>query len=85
MASNIASPSYTAIELTAGVTYEFKIESRNSYGYSTYSSSISLLCAFVPYPPTTVTTENSANKVTITWSSPITNGSPITYFKIYIR
>jgi hypothetical protein len=85
LASNIASPMYTAIELTAGVTYDFKIESRNSYGYSTYSSSISLLCAYVPDPPTTVATANSANQVTITWSSPVTNGSPITAFKIFIR
>ncbi len=85
LASNIASSSYTAIELTAGVTYEFKIESRNSYGYSTYSSSISLLCAYVPDPPATVSSSNLADKVIITWSSPITNGSPITAYKIYIR
>jgi len=85
LASNIASTSYTAIELTAGVTYSFKIESRNSYGYSTYSSSITLLCAYVPDPPITVSTANSADKITITWSSPTTNGSPITAYKIYIR
>ena len=30
-------------------------------------------------------TENSDNQVTITWTSPVTNGSPITSFKIYIR
>jgi len=58
LASNVVNPSYTAIELTAEVTYQFKIESRNSYGYSTYSSSISLLCAYVPDPPTTVSTSN---------------------------
>jgi hypothetical protein len=58
LASNVVSSSYTAIDLTAGVTYQFKIESRNSYGYSTYSGSISLLCAFVPDPPTTVSTSN---------------------------
>ena len=34
---------------------------------------------------TTVATANSANQVTITWSSPVTNGSPITAYKIYIR
>jgi hypothetical protein len=58
LASNVASLSYTAIELTAGVNYQFKIESRNSYGYSTFSSIISLLCAYVPDPPTTVSTLN---------------------------
>ena len=30
-------------------------------------------------------TANSDNQVTITWSTPVTNGSPITSFKIYIR
>ena len=74
-----------AIDLTAGLTYGFKIESRNSYGYSPYSSSITLLCAYVPDPPTTVSTTNSADKVTISWSSPENNGSPITAFKIFIR
>ena len=58
LASNVVSSSYTAIDLTAGVTYQFKIESRNSYGYSTYSGSISLLCAYIPDPPTTVSTSN---------------------------
>jgi hypothetical protein len=85
MASNVVSSSYTAIDLTAGLTYQFKIESRNSYGFSPYSSSITLLCAYVPDPPTTVSTTNLGDKVAITWSSTITNGSPITAFKIYIR
>ena len=85
LASGVVASSYLAIDLTSGLVYNFKIESRNEYGYSTYSSSISLLCAYVPDPPVTVTTANSANQVTITWSSPVTNGSPITAFKIFIR
>jgi hypothetical protein len=85
LASNIPSPIYTAVELIAGVIYQFKVESRNSYGYSAYSSSISLLCAYKPDPPLTVMTANSDNQVKITWKTPVTNGSPITSFKIYIR
>jgi WD40 repeat protein len=85
LASNIASPLYTAVELTAGVIYQFKVESRNSYGYSAHSSSISLLCAYKPDPPLTLMTANSDNQVSITWTTPVTNGSPITSFKIYIR
>ncbi len=34
LTSNINSPSYTALGLTAGIIYQFTIESRNSYGYS---------------------------------------------------
>jgi hypothetical protein len=70
--------------LTFGTTYEFKVESRNSYGYSAFSSTETLLCAFIADPPTTVTTANSNEKVTITWNDPIANGSPITAYKIYI-
>ncbi len=65
LASNLVNPSYTAIELTSGITYQFKVESRNSYGYSAYSDSITLLCAYKPDAPASVTTTNSADQVTI--------------------
>jgi hypothetical protein len=84
LASNVVGSSYLATELTAGVTYQFKVESRNSYGFSVYSSSISLLCAFKPEAPLTITTSNSGNQVRISWSSPTTNGYPISAYKIYI-
>jgi len=61
LASNLVNPSYTVIELTSGITYQFKVESRNSYGYSAYSDSIALLCAYKPDAPTSVTTTNSAD------------------------
>jgi len=63
LASGVTSPSYTAIELTAGVDYQFKVESRNSYGYSMLSDSITLLCAFKPDAPLTVSTINTADLV----------------------
>ena len=56
--SNLETLTYTANNLYAGITYQFKIESRNSYGYSAYSESISLLCAYKPDPPTSVSTVN---------------------------
>jgi hypothetical protein len=71
--------------LTAGTTYEFKIESQNSYGYSTYSDVITMLCAFIADPPVIVLTVNGYDSVLILWSEPITNGSPITAYRIYIR
>jgi hypothetical protein len=37
LADGLTSAEYLATELTPGVTYEFKVESRNSYGYSAYS------------------------------------------------
>ena len=61
LASGIISTSYEATSLIAGVTYQFKVESRNSYGYSDYSTIITMLCAYIPEPPTSVTTSNSAD------------------------
>jgi hypothetical protein len=80
LASGLTSTDYTAISLTFGTTYEFKVESRNSYGYSGYSSVLTLLCAFIPDPPTTVTSANSNELVTISWNAPIANGSPVTAY-----
>jgi hypothetical protein len=82
---SVATTTYTAISLTAGTTYEFKIESRNSYGFSSYSDVITMLCAFIAEPPVTVTTANVNELVTITWSEPVSNGSPITAYRIYVQ
>ena len=58
LSSGVIPTSYTATSLTAGVTYQFKVESRNSYGYGSYSNPITMLCAFIPEPPSTVSTTN---------------------------
>jgi hypothetical protein len=84
LASGLNQPQFTATGLTFGKVYEFKVESRNSYSYSTLSNTLALLCAFVPDPPTTVLSANSNDLVTITWSIPIANGSPITGYKIFV-
>ncbi len=52
-ASEITATSYTATGLTAGLTYKFKVESRNSFGYSDLSSEISIICATLPSIPAT--------------------------------
>ena len=43
--SEITTQQYTAIGLTAGVTYKFKVLARNVYGSSLYSSDIAVLAA----------------------------------------
>ena len=85
LASGVINTAYLATGLTFGVTYEFKIESRNSYGFSAHSETITLLCAFKPDPPTTLSTTNTDEFVTISWNDPVANGSPITAYNIYIR
>ena len=84
-ATGVTSTSYTVTGLTAGKTYEFNVEARNSYGYSSSSGILTLLCAFVPDSPTTITTANVNDKVSVSWNEPVTNGSPITAYKIFIR
>ena len=84
-ATGVTSTSYTVTGLTAGKTYAFKVEARNSYSYSASSSPITLLCAFVPDSPTTITTANLNDKVSVTWNEPVTNGSPIIEYKIFIK
>lgn len=37
LASNIVEKTYTATGLTFGVTYDFKVEAQNEFGYSVYS------------------------------------------------
>ena len=74
LASGVTDSSYLATDLTAGVTYEFKVEARTSYGYSQFSETVSLLCAFKPDPPLTVTSENIDANVRLSWSEPVTNG-----------
>ena len=61
LASNVLSASYQATGLSTGVTYLFKVESRNSFGYSALSDSISIYSAYKPDPPLTITTLNSGN------------------------
>lgn len=74
-----------ATGLTAGITYEFKVESRNSYDYSSYSDPLVMLCAWKPEVPGAPITYIVNDKVVIDWETPVLNGVPITSYKIYIR
>lgn len=85
LASALNLLTYTAIGLTAGNTYKFKVEARNSYGYSSYSDVIAILCASNPEQPAPATTTVVGNQVVIDWSRPIENGTPVTGYNIYFR
>jgi hypothetical protein len=75
---------YDVTSLTSGTTYDFKVEAKNEYGYSTYSSTLSLLAAHIPAVPTSVTTAIEGSSVKVSWSLSTTNGSPVTAYKVYI-
>jgi len=76
---------YKAVGLTAGVTYKFKIEARNTNGYSVYSNELSILCATVPSVPATPANSNILNQVKFDWTAPAENGLAITSYTVLIR
>jgi hypothetical protein len=87
LAENIVGTTYTAIGLTQGTEYKFKVQARNSVGFSALSDSITILTAIVPAAPAAPTTQVVANSVQITWTAPTTDsfaayGATITAYSI---
>jgi hypothetical protein len=85
LATYVHTTSYTATTLTAGNTYKFKVESRNSYGYSEQSEFISILCATNPAIPIAPTSTVINDEVLFDWIAPSDQGTPITGYNIYFR
>lgn len=83
--SGVTDTTITAVSLTKGVTYGFKVQSRTIYGLSEYSEELLLLSAIAPYAPPAPTTTVDGGHVVIEWGSPAANGSPITGYEIYIK
>jgi hypothetical protein len=84
IAIGLTSPELLVTDLTSGLIYEFKVQSRNSYSYSDYSEVLSLLCAFKPEPPLLVTTTNSADQVLVEWDEPVNNGYVIHAYRFFV-
>ncbi len=57
-ATGVTSKSFTVNGLTTGLTYKFKVESRNSFDYSAMSEEIAIICATNPSVPLAPTTAN---------------------------
>ena len=70
--------------MTLGITYEFKVEARNTNGYSSASSDFTILHATAPEIPSAPTTANSGTNVVIDWSAPTINGAAITSYTVTI-
>lgn len=58
LATGVLTRTYTALNLTPGLTYKFKVQSRNAVGLSDFAPEVSILAAKVPDAP-----KNLANVV----------------------
>jgi len=57
LADRLTTLAYTATTLQMGLTYKFKVQSRNAFGFSLDSNEVSILQAekpLVPIAPTTI-------------------------------
>lgn len=81
--SAVTTKSYqTTVTLIAGQSYTFKVEARNSVGYSSYSQAITILAARLPSVPATPSTQIDGNFVVVSWTAPYNGGSRITGYTI---
>jgi hypothetical protein len=73
------------ISLTQGSYYKFKVEARNSVGYSALSDSVTVLCAQLPGVTAAPTTVSVGSNVVISWSAPDDGGTAILAYGIEIQ
>ena len=90
IASGIIVKSYTVTGLITGKTYRFRIEARNSIGYSNHSNVVQAIAAVAPSAPAAPSTIRDINDIYIDWSSPSTTsaatyGAEILGYKVFIR
>lgn len=79
-ASGLLERSEIITGLTPGVTYKFKVQSRNIIDFSIESEPISIEAAQVPNKPTgleNVPENTTANQVGLQWQAPAFNGGSI--------
>jgi len=75
---------YTAIGLTNGQVYYFKVQAENDNGMGTNSTEACAMPATIPTAPQALTATPCNNQVTLTWIKPLSNGgSAITNYWIY--
>lgn len=70
IASGILVKSYTITGLITGNTYRFRVEARNSIGFSSFSNIIEAVAAIVPSAPAAPFTIRDVNNIYVDWSAP---------------
>jgi hypothetical protein len=75
----------TEVPLTPGVTYAFKVQSRNEVGFSPYSEEVKILAAQIPEVPAAPVTVVAGDDVRIDFVEPNDMGAPILGYRIKIK
>lgn len=76
--------SYIYTPLTQGTTYSFKVDARNSVGYSAESNTVSILAAQVPDQPSAPITVIEDTNLRVSWLAPNNRGSVIQAYSISV-
>ena len=73
-------------DITEGGSYQFKLRARNIWGWSDFSSALTIVAAHAPDTMSAVTTsiDSSTGGITIVWTAPVANGDDITSYTIEI-
>ena len=81
--SGVIGQSYTTtVLLTPGAVYKFKVEARNSVGYSLESAEVEILAAQVPDQPSAPTTTQSGPNMIVKWSMPYNGASVVFAYQV---
>jgi hypothetical protein len=72
--------------VTEGNSYQFKLRAKNIWGWSEFSSVLTVVAAHAPDTMATPTTsiDSATGGVTITWTAPASNGDDITSYTVEI-
>lgn len=69
--TTLTAKTYTAISLTTGVVYKFRVYARNAIGYSSASAEVEILAAQIPdKPDAPITVYENTAYVLIDWVAP---------------
>jgi hypothetical protein len=85
LAENVVTLPFVATPVVKGNTYKFKVQARNSVGYSAFSDEFSVTAATIPSQPAQPTTSLTDNLLTVKWTQPAENGQVITSYQVYIK
>ena len=81
----VLAKTYTATGLTAGQTYQFKVQAHNAIGYGDASTAFSIIAATNPNTPDAPTTAVNGENIQITWTLPYNGGSAVDGYLIKLK